>query len=104
MITAGCTHAGSKSRDAHKLARQGGSTGGGIAPQRFITKRNEVCGELPGVAVGDFCEGKQTVLAIRSWQQGKDLPAEDVDIVVHASSGYHTGVCGVYVDGQDATL
>ena len=43
-------------------------------------------------------------LAVTGWQQGKDLPAEDVDIVVQAGSGHHAGVCGVYVDGQDATL
>ena len=73
-------------------------------PQRFIAKRNKARGELLSLAMGDFCKGKQLVLAIRGWQRSKDLPAEDVDIVVHASSGYHAGVCGVYVDGQDATL
>ena len=56
------------------------------------------------MAIGNFCKEKQTALAIRGRQQGKDLPAEDVDVVIHASSGHHAGVRGIYVDGQDATL
>ena len=76
------------------------------APAPSVTKRTNIYSQtrLHGVAEDDFCKKKQMAQAIRGWQQGKDLPAEDVNIVVHASGGYHTGVCGVHVDGQDATL
>ena len=87
-----------------RSATKRGSTGGCISPTASDHKAHKGLWQTACCGCRYNCKEKQTVLTIGGWQQSKDLPAEDVDVVVHASSGYHAGVCGVYVNGQDAPL